>query len=261
MSWLHVLQVECEGYVCRITLNDIEVFADWAGSKRLTQSKLNPYILEGDNRLEVALTPMTDDDGNIVEIDRVLRVALVRGEHGTDPGDAGRIAAYTHNEAETTVQPGELSSVWSRQFLVQSDQAFGRWAWQDSPAIAPTYDDAAALIALASEVHKALEARDTQTLMQLTALRDEEQARALDIPADEMRGEIEAYYANWFSDPDWSMVAFDPSALAATAHARGRLVRITDNVGGPCLRGSAGERAFAFQLFATRLNGQWRIAR
>ncbi len=261
MPLLYVLQVETEGLVARVAMNGIDVFTDWEGASRRAQTNVNSYVVEGANGLEVMLTPMTDDEGVAIDSPRGFSVTLMRGEHGTIPGPEGRVATYTWREAEAPVEPGVLTGVWGRQFTVAPEAAFGQWAWQRSPAIAPTAEDAAALIALAGEVHDALSARDLATLRALTSLRDEEMARALDMPTEEFAAEQEGYFAEWFGAPGWAMEPFDPAMLAASPYARGRLVRVTDAYGGPCLHGGDGERAFAFAFAATRVDGAWRIAR
>lgn len=261
MAWLYVLEVEAEGLVVQAAVNGCEVFSEWEGAARLAQLKVNPYIIEGDNRLDVALTPMTDDEGRALAVDRALTVTLIRGVLGVDPGDAGRIARFTWDAGALPVEPGQLTPVWTRQFTVRPEQAFGRWAWQDAPAVAPTAADAQALVSLAGRAHAALSNRDLVAMRALTALRDAELARALDIPDDEMAADVEAWLRDWFSEPDWSMDAFDPGALAASPSARGRLMRVTDPYGGPPLRGGGGGRRFAFPFAATRVDGAWVIAR
>lgn len=258
-SLLYVLQVECTGVVAQVMLNGVDVFADWEGAARVVQTKVNPYIVEGPNALEVSVTAMTDDDGVALPVERMLRVALVRGPHGADPGPAGRIAQYTWDEAQTPVTPGQLTGVWGRQFTVAPEQAFGRWAWQSAPPPGP--DAIPALVQLAASVHAALEARDAAALAALTALRDAELARALDVPEDEFRAEQSALWADWFSAPDFRVDPFDPAALAAVPQARGRLVRVTDPYGGPPLQGAAGDRRFAFAFAACQHEGAWVIAR
>ena len=62
-SIIYALNVECEGVVARVVLNEVDVFSEWEGASRVTQTKLNPYIVEQSNRLEVFVTPMTDDEG------------------------------------------------------------------------------------------------------------------------------------------------------------------------------------------------------
>ncbi len=258
---LHVLDVACEGLVARVCLNDIEVFADWEGAARATQSKLNPYVLEGSNRLEVFLTPMTDDEGRPVEGPRSLAVTLLRGEHGRSPDEAERVAHFTWNPSQIPVEPGVLTGVWARQLTVRPEHSFGRWAWQDAPATLPTADDAVALVGLVGEVHEVLARRDLGALLALTALRNRELARALDLPEEEVIAEMTEMYTGWFEAPGWTLRPFDPGFLAATPQARGRLVRVTDGTGAPPIHGTDGERRFAFALTATRYDGRWTIAR
>jgi len=258
---LYVLQVECTGVVSRVLLNGVDVFADWEGAARIVQSKVNPYIVEGPNALEVMVTAMTDDDGVALPVERMLRVSLLRGPHGVDPGPAGRLAGYTWDEGQTPVEPGVLTGVWGRQFTVTAEQAFGPWVWQQAPALVPQPDDAAALVALAETVHAAISRRDVGALTQLTQLRDAELARALDIPEEEFRAEQADSWAEWFAAADFVLDAFDPTALAAVPQARGRLVRVTDAYGGPPIQGGAGERRFAFAFAACPQEGHWVIAR
>lgn len=261
MQWMHVLQVETTGLVVTVTLNDVEVFADWEGARRITQTLLDPYVVEGDNRLNVALTPMTDDEGRPLGGDTALTVTLLRGEHGRDPGDEGRVARFVWNPTETPVEPGTLTGVWARQFTVRPEHAHGRWAWQDAPVRVPDASDAAALVGLTGEIHAALTARDLGAVLALTALRDRELARATGLSDDEMLEGLRDLYGGWFAEPDFALAPFDPGALAATAFARGRLVRITDAWGGPAIQGFGGGRRFAFTVIATRLDGRWMLAR
>jgi hypothetical protein len=260
-SIIYALEVECESVVARVLLNEVDVFSEWEGARRIVQTKLNPYIVEQSNRLEVLVTPMTDDLGNALPGPYTLRVALIRGEHGVAPDDANRIAQFTWNPSEFPAEPGTLTGVWARQFTVRPEQAFGRWLWQDAPAAKPREEDARELVALCEIVHGALVRRDVATVMQLTELRTMELARALDLTIEEVREEQAAMFADWFAAPGWQLVPFDPTALAATPFARGRLVRITDPYGAAPIRGTDGERPFAFAFTATRVAGSWTIVR
>ncbi|MFO0652196.1 MAG: hypothetical protein U0326_38615 [Polyangiales bacterium] len=260
-SIIYALEVECESVVARVVLNEIDVFSEWEGARRITQTKLNPYIVEQSNRLEVLVTPMTDDNGDPVPAPYTLRVALIRGEHGVAPDDANRIAQFTWNPAEFPAEPGVLTGVWARQFTVRPEQAFGRWLWQDAPAAMPREDDARELVALCEIVHGALSRRDVATVMTLTELRTMELARALDVPLDEARAEQAEMLNDWFSAPGWTLTPFDPGALAASPFARGKLVRVTDPYGAAPIHGTDGERPFAFAFTATRVAGSWAIVR
>ncbi len=260
-SIIYALEVECEGLVARAALNEVDVFAEWEGARRIAQVKLNPFIVEQSNGLEVFLTPMTDDEGVAVPGPHAFRATLLKGEHGVAPTEANRVAQFVWNPTEFPAEPGVLTGVWARQFTVRPDQAFGRWAWQDAPAAAPTMDDARELVALAETVHSALARRDLDAVMALTDLRSRELARALDLSVDEVRDEQAAMYAERFETAGWSLEPFDPAALAATPYARGRLVRVTDPYGAAPIKGGDAERPFGFAFMATRVEGAWTIAR
>ena len=259
--WIYLLDIECEGLVAQVTLNGIDVFNEWVGAERRVQTKLNPSIIEGSNQLGLLLTPMTDDDGRALGGPRGVTVKLIAGEHGAEPGPAGVLASFRWDEALMPVEPGTLTSVWERQFTVAAERAYGRWAWQDAPATPPGEADARALVALAGEVHAAMVGRQLNAIMALTALKTRELARALDVPEAEIEEGQRELYGELFADPSWRVAPFDPSQLAAVPCAGGRMVRVTDASGGPCIVAGTDERPFAFGFLATRYNGRWTIAR
>jgi len=259
--WIYVLDVACEGLVAQLTLNGVDVFTEWEGRARQVQAKLNPYIIEGANNLELALTPMTDDEGNPLTLAHALTVKLIGGEHGADPGPQGVLATFRWDEAAMPVTPGELTGVWGRQFTVPIERAFGRWVWQGAPATPPGEADARALVALAGEVHAAMAARDVDALLALTALKTAELARGLDTPVGEIEEGQRELFGELFADPTWRVAPFDPAQLAAVPCAGGRMVRVTDPSGGPALVAATDDRPFAFGFLATRHNGRWTIAR
>ncbi len=259
--WIYVLDVTCEGVVAQVNLNGVDVFNEWEGKARQFQSKLNPYIFEGANNLELSLTPMTDDEGDPLPGLHALTVKLIAGEHGTEPGPQGVIATFRWDEAAMPVTPGELTGVWGRQFTVVPERAFGRWVWQDAPATPPGEADAQALVALAEDVHAALVSRDIDALMELTALKSAELARALDTPLAEVEEGTREMFVELFADPTWRVAPFDPSQLAAVPCAGGRMVRVTDPSGGPPLVAATADRPFAFGFLATRYPEAWTIVR
>jgi hypothetical protein len=259
--WIYVLDVSCEGLVAQLTLNGVDVFNEWEGKPRQAQTKLNPYIFEGSNHLELALTPMTDDEGNALPVARSMTVKLIAGEHGKEPGPQGVLATFRWDEAALPVPPGELTGVWGRQFTVPAERAYGRWIWQDAPTTPPGEGDARALVALAADVHAAMVARDVEAMIALTALKTRELARALDTPIAEIDEGQRELFGELFNDPTWRVAPFDPSQLAAVPCAGGRMVRVTDPSGGPALVAATDERPFAFGFLATRFSDRWTIVR
>ncbi len=259
--WIHLVEVASEGLVAQLTLNGVDVFTEWAGSQRRLQTKLNPFIVEGSNHLELALTRMTDDEGAPLDGPASFTVTLVRGEHGRDPGPEGVFARFTWDEAAMPVEPGTLTGVWARQFTVPADRAYGRWSWQDAPATPPNEQDAQELVALVHALHTALSNRDADAVAAIATLKHAELARALDIPVDEIAEGERDLLGGLFADPSWRVAPFDPAQLAAAPCAGGRLVRVTDAQGGPPLVAGTLERPYFMGFLATRLQGRWTLVR
>ena len=259
--WIYVLDVACEGLVAQLTLNGIDVFNEWEGRARQVQAKLNPYIVEGANNLELSLTPMTDDEGKALPVPHAIVVKILAGEHGKDPGAGGMVATFRWDEAAMPVPAGELTGIWGRQFSVPAERAYGRWVWQDAPDTAPGEADARALVSLAGEVHAALASRDVERMIELTSLKSAELALALDVPVAEIDEGQRELFGELFAAPSWRVAPFDPAQLAAVPCAGGRMVRVTDAFGGPPLVAGTDLRPFAFGFLATRYSGHWTIVR
>lgn len=259
-SLLYAMEVECVGVVARIALNGIDVLSDWEGARRREVLDVNPYVIEGSNHLEVFLTPMTDDAGRVVGRQHALRVRLYRLTRGRPLDEGERLAQFAWSEKVIPVAPGVMTGVWARQFTVAPERAFGRWSWQDA-APPSGDDDALELVALAEIIHGALSRKDADAVLDLTALRDQELARAKGVTFDEQRGEQRSILRGWFGSPWWALDPFDPTALAATPFVKGRVVRVTDPLGGAPIKGTDGVRRFTFGFMAARVEGSWTIVR
>jgi hypothetical protein len=255
------LRVECAGVVARVCLNEIEVFSEWAGETHNDRVTLNPYVVEGSNSLELFVTPMTDDQGRLIHSTCKASVLVTRSEADQSARNSQRLAAFLWNPSESPVTPGVLTGVWSRQFSVRPEQAYGRWIWQDSPTKSPGPDDAIELVAVAEILHTDLARRDLNALLVRTELRNHELSRALGMTYEQMVTEQAAMYESWFALPNWGLVPFDPNNLAASPQARGRLVRVTDALGAPPIVGGDETHRFAFGFMAARVDGSWAVVR
>jgi hypothetical protein len=169
-------------------------------------------------------------------------VKLIAGEHGSEPGPQGVVATFRWDEATMPVPPGELASVWGRQFTVIPERAFGRWVWQDAPDDPPVEADARALVALAGEVHAALVAKDVDALLSLTALKSQELARALDVPVSEIDEGQRELFDGALRRPDVARGSLRSLAARGRPCAEGRMVRVTDASGAPPLVAATDER-------------------
>jgi hypothetical protein len=258
---LYALQFDCVGVVVRLALNGVDVVTEWEGARRVEVEDVNPFVIEGSNHLDVFLTPMTDDAGQVVGKRQQFRCALTRLTRGRPIDEGERIAAFAWSPAECPVTPGTLTGVWSRQFQVRPEQSFGRWRWQETPTEPPGESDPLELVALAEIVHGALARRDLAAVLDLTELRAVELAAARGVSFEDFRAEQERIYQAWFGSPWWRLDPFDPNALAALPYLRGRLVRVTDAAGKAPIQGTDGVRRFTFPFMASRVDGSWTIVR
>jgi|GEM_PF-1389467 len=258
---LYTLQFDCVGVVARVALNGVDVASEWEGARRAELVDVNPFVVEGSNHLDVYLTPMTDDAGRVVGKEHKFRCTVTRLPRGRPLDEGERIAWYTWSAAECPVTPGTLVGVWSRQFTVKPEQAFGRWCWQDTPTQPPGDSDPLELVALAEIVHGALSRKDLDAVLLLTELRSLELSAAKGVHYDEYREEQASIYQGWFGSPWWAVDPFDPNALAAVPYLRGRLVRVTDPTGKAPIQATDGVRRFTFPFMASRIEGSWTIVR
>ena len=129
---MFVLEVETEGLAVSVRVNDVEIFADGSGKQRAFQTKINGWVVEGKNDVEVWLGPVLDDEGRPFVGQRAFQATVIRGHHGEDPGPAGRILSYTFDLGRDLLDYETILPMWNASF--DAGPAFGRWAWQDAPA-------------------------------------------------------------------------------------------------------------------------------
>lgn len=258
-STIYVLQVQNKGVRAWVTLNGARVFDETTGAAKTFQTKVNPYIIEGPNRLTVYLAPRPPDASPVGPNPPAFELALVVGEVGVVPGPEGVLLAWRWSPGAPALEDDVWTPVLDRAFTPRD--TFGRWLWQDAPAGAITDDDRGAIVALVRAAHDALVNRDADALVALQRVRNEELGRALDVPpADIARGQRE-FYREFFASPDWRPDAFDPDALTFTPHAEGRLVSVSDAADEPPVRGAAGDEVLALPVTVSCVDGDWVIVR
>jgi hypothetical protein len=229
-----LLEVACEGVLAEVRLNDVQVFRAKRAEPKTAEARLNPWVLEGANLLVARIEP----EGTL----NSFSLSLTR--------DGSALSRYRWD--------GEVEG-WRHRFTVR--KAFGRWAWQDAPAAAPSAADRRAILALVKEAHRALAGRDAKALTRLTALSREELGRALGFDPDETAQGQEAFLESLFASRDWSPEAIDFAKLVLTPQAGGRIVTITDAAGKPPLRGAAEGGRVALPMSVARVKGKWTIVR
>jgi hypothetical protein len=256
---IFVLDVRSEGLVAELRLNGATIFEEHAGGARSLQTKLDPYVVEGDNALDVFLGPPPPPPEGAPPLPPAAKALTLRVFTTlwgvASPDDT--LAELAFDEAAHPLPEQGRARVARLAFTPPA--AHGRWAWQDASPFGPA--DEGDALALLLDLHRALAARDGAALDALTELKTGELARALDVPADELRDDQREHYEKLFAAPDYRVGPVDPTAARFAPSDDGRLVRVLAPDGGPPLRGVANGRRFALGVTVSRVGGAMRVVR
>ncbi len=251
---IYALEVQCNGLLVQVLLNGAAVFEEPAAGFRFTQLKLNPWIVDGSNQLEVLAGP---PPGQELGKDAELKLLVIKGPHGEEPGPDANVVSFTWNEADYPLEPDQIVRVLDSPLPV--DEGHGRWAWQDATPYTPGDDgDIAALVTQAAQL---LANRDAAGYLALLELKTEEMSRALNVPTAELRQDNSDVLGERFAADDWQVEPVDPTRLRHSPTAGGRLVRVTDDLGQPPLRGFGGGSGYETGLTVSHLSQGWAIVR
>lgn len=262
-SLLYVLQVESARVRARVQFNSFEVYFEGSGSRRIVQTKVNPYVIAGENRVRVSLGPELDDEGNPRPRVGAFELMLIVGEHGKDPGpEAVRMRwQWPQVGVDMPLEQAAVTPVWEQAFEVSERDSFGRWAWQDAPADKLTDADLDDITAVVRLMHTAFANRDAAALEMVLRHKHDELSRALDVPLEEIELGFRDYLVDLFKDPDGQMEPFYPEDLLLSPVAGGRVVQVTDLGGDPPIQGTWNGEGFAYRITMSRIDGGWTIIR
>lgn len=262
-SLLYVLQIESARVRAKVQFNSFEVYFEATGARRVVQTKVNPYVVPGDNRVRVSLGPELDEEGNPRPRVGMFELTLIVGEHGREPGpEAVRLHwRWPPSDRDMPLENSAVSPVWEQGVTVRERDAFGRWAWEDAPADPLTDSDLDEITAVVRLLHSAFANRDSTGVEMVLRHKHEELARALDVSFGEIEEGFREYTTELFRDPDGKMEPFFPEDLLLQPVAGGRVVQVTDLGGEPPLQGVFNGEGFAFRIAMARVDGGWTIVR
>lgn len=262
----YIVELTCQGLDARVTLNGWPVARSVSPVHEFVGTKVNAWLLEGDNRLEVSvasLTPGADTS----------EAALYVHLYVTDPGrpmtDDDVLVVYRWSPREAPLAeslPAEARPASGRRTVfshtLRVPSAFGPYLWQDA---APYQEsDRADVLALLTQLHRVLAQKDMPGLLDLLAIKHEEMARAIGKTAAGMAAQeqtlIDEFY---FSASSWELAPLTPAELSFDPWAGGRLVEIRHGEWPHPILGRSDYR-FGFDLVVSHLyDGPdgWRIVR
>lgn len=254
--WIYVLEVELGKLALDVMLHGITVFRDPTGTAGFLQTKVNPFIIEGDNQFSIYLG---HPPGGKASAESHCQVRLFRAVQGKMPRADDELSKFKFVLGETELEDDQLTLVHNE--MVPIDQADGRWAWEDADPYVEE-EDRADVVALVEQFHQALVAKDTATLMQLNALRIEEFSRALHETQPDMEADQQQAFDELFASPDWQVAPLHSDSLVVVPGAQGRVVQVLDHQGAPAVHGMANEEdGYAMSLYLSKLQNGWTLVR
>ena len=259
-SFLYVIAIESHLLDFQILLNDIPVRQVMNGRAVNSQTKVNQWIIEGTNAVEIRLglpsggVPEAQADNNPGS----FQLRLFGGEHGREPGPEATLVEYIWDAA---AQPlGEsMVTAFTKEF--QAEISFGRWRWQDSPPVPLTESDKQEILQLIGKAHRALAEKDLSALTELLKLNSEEMSRAVGIEEEMLVMGQSEFFSSLFESDGWRMDPLEESELVFKPVAGGRLVGVTQTGGQPLLRGESSDGQYTSSFMFGRVAGTWHILR
>ena len=258
-SFLYVIAIESDQLNFQIFFNDVPVCQALSGGTVNSETKVNQWIVEGTNLLEIRLG-LPSGSGPQAQTDNSssFQLKLFGGEHGRLPDPQDALVEFIW---DVSAQPlGEpMATVFTKEF--QAEISFGRWHWQDVPPAPLTESDKQELVQLISKIHRALSNEDVSALTELLKLHSEEMARALDIEEEVLIMGQKEFFSSLFESDGWRMEPLEESALVFKPVAGGRLVEVTRAGGLALLRGESSGGQYAMSFMFGRVAGEWRVLR
>ncbi len=248
-----VLETRVEQVGWEVIFNGGLVQRNFTQAARTDAHKLNPWLVEGTNQLEVAVVPLPGR----LDFDETARLelAVFQGAHGRHPGEAGKLFDFQWRYRDQPVTAGQVVC----EQTLSIDQSHGRWVWQDSQPF--TSSDRPAIAALLSKYRQTLVNRDFAALSALTQQRDQELATAYDVSLAEVVETEKVAVQGVFGADDWRVEPLEPDQLQFWPRAGDRLVEVTHGARQPAIRAFAGGDEIEFHVTVANLNGGWTIIR
>jgi hypothetical protein len=250
-TFAYSLDVTTVGFVADVTLNG------WPAARarkaiRLNKLQLlNPWLLEGDNRLEVTLAPHEDQSATAG-----FELTLAKHPLGKNVAEENVLCRYRWLPALSPLEKEGPTLVFSHTMPVKS--AFGRWSWEAAAPYMP--EDRADIEALVARVHATYARGDVEGFIQLLGIKIEELSRATKSDPQKLVEQYRTYFRDRFATSDWRVMPLDPK-LVLESSAGGRLVEIRAESGAPPIVDGADGTPSGYELTVSRIEGAWRVVR
>jgi hypothetical protein len=224
--------------------------------RRTADRKVNPFVLEGENRLVVALGALPADPAPTVS--PVFELVFSRGPHGESRDDDVTLAHYKWTPDESLPLDDEhLTPVF--EHTARFKTAYGSWAWESARPYAN--EDRDDVLAVVRTIHAALASKNLAGANAMLSMKHHELERCLSLPTGQLVADQLTLWSGYVAHADFRLDPFDPTKLVLESAAGGRLVSIRHTDGAPPIEGTAGGDFFGLDLVVSRIGGGYQIVR
>jgi hypothetical protein len=248
-----LMQVQCGELLADVRCNGCSVFLNWDARGRSAQLQLGPWLVKGENTIEVFLG--TPAGGQPTEY-AAFRLAIHKLATGGQVWDGSALFGYRWTANEGSLRPGALTRVLSHRCSSSESE---RWSWQDTVPLGA--DDRPAIVDRVRDVHHALAGGDFRTVGALLRVRLEETMRTTGRTREEVESELQEALAPAFSGTNARLEPIDPASLLLEPGLGGQLVHVRAPSGAPPIVGVGDGTAFALGLSFGRLGGGCAVVR
>jgi hypothetical protein len=245
----YVVTVSCQDVRCEVRFNDWPAIRAVDDRGRVSECKLNLMLLQGDNRLQLALG--RSPTGKKPECE----LSMIVAPHG--PEEHPPVLLYEWAPDLAPLDDDEMHWVLEHDFV--ATRAFGRWDWESARRFMPS--DEPDLVPVVMAYHRAFAQRDAVALTDLVRSRVVDIARSLDAPPGPVVDAHRKDSEELFSAPDFALEPLSPDELVFESSAGGRLVDVRRKDGKPPVVGTANGDPFQFDAMLSRIGDQWLIVR
>lgn len=252
------LEVSTEGLKAGVWVNGVPLFEQTDGEPRFVQSVINHWVVDGPNTLQVYLSPSESGaPGRAV----AFGCKLQRGAFGMREPPTDTLTEYRWSATKTPLSAGDPKLVATRR--LQIDHPFERWRWQSAPRRTLSPEDQDAILQLVLSLHRALSMKNSRGFLSQIRARNDEMSRAFDLTTTAVNDDLTAALQTFFTAPKWAMTPIKdpPNEVSFRPVADGRVIEVRHRDGGPVLRGTDGERAFAYPVMVSLLDDAWTVIR
>ena len=247
-----------EGLATELWFNGVLLDQDPNGSFKNRKFPNNLYVVEGENTLKLKIG-LAGQPPRMPETPELkARLYEIPPEELNANQLPEPLAELTFPGAEAPTFPAELETT------VKIQSPFPRWSWQDAEPM--DVSDGATVrecLDLVERLHKALTAKDLQTVMDLVSTKTEETAQAYYIPMNERISDQQTFFEEIFADAQFAMEPYDAQNMELVPMADDKLILVRQSNGSAALESKELIEGFCFTLpiYVSKVNGEIRIVR